>query len=256
VSRSEAKTADRGERPDEDTEEPLPGYVRVIAVAVLIIAGNVVGALYGPPLAVLVFAGGLMLIAIASFWNSIRALFGETRLTGEDAYALGAPTAEEEQKRAVLRAIKDIQFEHGVGKISDEDYEYLLAKYRAEAKRLLRALDDKAQPQREKVERLVTQYLRDKGLLDDEGSGSGSGSGSELDDEQDELDDEQDELDDEEDELDDEQEDDDELDEEEDDDELDEEDRAPVVCHECGRSNDFDAAFCQKCGTALSQEDD
>ncbi|MEQ9320623.1 MAG: hypothetical protein RIF41_15755 [Polyangiaceae bacterium] len=253
MSRSEAKTA-KDDRAEDDGEQPLPGYVRVIAVAALVIVGNVVGALYGPPMAVLVFAGGVMLGAIAAFWTSIRALFGETRLTGEDAYALGAPTAEEEQKRAVLRAIKDIQFEHGVGKISDEDYEYLLAKYRSEAKRLLRVLDDQAQPQRDKVERLVTAYLRDRGLVT-EGE----------DEEEDEVLDEEDPIRDEEDEVPDEEEDDDILDEEDEDDDDeddddedddDEDDEEPVVCGECGRSNDFDAAFCQKCGTSLSQEDE
>ena len=97
---------------------------------------------------ILVLATGALVSVIAVFWASVRTLVGETPLSGADAYALGAPRAEEEQKRAVLRALKDLEFERSVGKISDEDYEALVSKYRAEAKRLLRLLEENAQPGR------------------------------------------------------------------------------------------------------------
>jgi ribosomal protein L40E len=126
---------------------------------VVLLAAVASGLIYGPSVAVLVLAAGLLVAAILGFWTSIRALFGETKLTGEDAFALGAPTAEHEQKRAVLRAIKDLEFERTVGKISEEDYAVLMARYRAEAKRLLRTLDDRAAPARARVEKLVERHL-------------------------------------------------------------------------------------------------
>src|SRR4029079_11356507 len=113
------------------------------------------GATMGAPAVILVLAGGALIAVIAVFWESVRTLAGETPLSGADAYALGAPRAEEEQKRAVLRALKDLEFERSVGKISQEDYDALVAKYRAEAKRLLRALDEEMGPERDKVEALV-----------------------------------------------------------------------------------------------------
>jgi hypothetical protein len=124
------------------------------------------GVLQGAPAVVLVLAAGALVSVIAIFWASIRTLVGETALSGADAYALGAPRAEEEQKRAVLRAHKDLEFERSVGKISEEDYQELVAKYRAEGKRLIRMLDEDAQPRRQKVEGLVIERLLREGLGD------------------------------------------------------------------------------------------
>ncbi|MDC3956315.1 zinc ribbon domain-containing protein [Polyangium jinanense] len=119
--------------------------------------------------AILVLAGCVLVLVIAAFWASLRTLLGETPLAGADAYAIGAPPrAEEEQKRAVIRALKDLEFERSVGKISEEDYRALVAKYRAEAKRLLQALDESAAPGRERAEALVQRRLKQLGLVDAE----------------------------------------------------------------------------------------
>lgn len=138
--------------------------LRFVAPAVVALAALAVGLTRGLPLAVLVLAGGALAAVIALFWQSVRTLVGETQLTGADAFALGTPHAEEERKRAVLRALKDLEFERSVGKISEDDYRQLVVQYRAEAKRLLRRLDDAAQPRRERVARLVDERLRAAGL--------------------------------------------------------------------------------------------
>lgn len=152
---------------DRDLERQILGYAKIgVPIAVLVGAG-IAGSIAGPPAAVLVLAGGALVAVIAILWASLRLLLGETPLSGADAYALGAPRAEEEQKQAVLRALKDLEFERSVGKISDEDYAELVAKYRAEAKRLLRLLDADAQPRREQVAALVMKRLRRAGLVED-----------------------------------------------------------------------------------------
>lgn len=116
------------------------------------------------PLVVLLLAGVAIASVIALFWGSLRTLLGETRLTGADAYAIGAPRAEEEQKRAVLRALKDLEFERSVGKISEEDYRELVGRYRHEAKRLLRLIDDSATEERARAEKLVQSRLVRAGI--------------------------------------------------------------------------------------------
>ena len=156
----EAKPPERPALPQID----YVAYARYGVPIVVLAIAAVAGYFQGPATTLLVLAGGALMAVIATFWASVRTLVGETPLTGADAYALGAPRAEEEQKRAVLRALKDIEFERSVGKISDEDYRVLTTKYRAEAKRLLRLLDAESHPRRAQVEALVAQRLVSAGL--------------------------------------------------------------------------------------------
>ncbi|WP_437633625.1 hypothetical protein [Sorangium sp. So ce854] len=172
-ARSAASAAARepvGRGSDSPLERQIVHYARFGVPLAALVGAGVAGLVAGPPAAILVLAGGALVAVIAIFWASLRVLLGETPLSGADAYAIGAPRTEEEQKQAVLRALKDLEFERSVGKISDEDYAELVAKYRAEAKRLLRVLDADAQPRREQVAALVAKHLRRAGLKDDGGA--------------------------------------------------------------------------------------
>lgn len=173
-AKAEAGTGAGGRGAARDLARNLARWSRLALPVVTIALALGVGAWRGVPLAVLVLAGGALVAVIAVFWASLRTLLGETPLSGADAFAIGSPHAEEEQKRAVLRALKDLEFERSVGKISEEDYEALVAKYRAEAKRLLRLIDERSRPGRERVEALVAKRLRREGLLDGAGSGAGA----------------------------------------------------------------------------------
>lgn len=232
----------------------------------LVLGGAVFGGFtVGVQGVVLAFASGALLAVIWVLWASLRTFLGETPLEGADAYALGAPRAEEEQKRAVLRTLKDLEAERSVGKISEDDYQMLVAKYRAEAKRLLRRLDEEAAPRRERIEHLVAKRLRDEGIAASEASrkerekAAKAAAKVDVDEDEDEklaaaekaktasprpiLDD---------DELDDDELDDDERDDGLDDDEAEE---RPKSCEKCGTENDADAVFCKKCGARQLPEE-
>src|SRR5262249_4932451 len=103
----------------------------------------------------LVVAAGALAGVIGLLWASVQALTGESPITLEEAMTLGAPSAEEEQKRSVLRALKDLEFERSVGKISEEDYAELSARYRAEASRLMQPPDKTAEPARGRAEKAL-----------------------------------------------------------------------------------------------------
>lgn len=150
----------------QDLDRQIADYLRIGLPMATLVCAVVGGMLQGATAVVLVLAAGALVSVIAIFWASIRTLVGEAPLSGADAYVLGAPRAEEERKRAVLRALKDVEFERSVGKISEEDYGALVAKYRAEAKRLLRMLEDDAQPGRHKVEAMVMDRLCQEGLVE------------------------------------------------------------------------------------------
>ncbi|HEY8943917.1 MAG TPA: zinc ribbon domain-containing protein [Polyangiaceae bacterium] len=134
------------------------------ALVVALLAAVTVGALLGLELAILVLAGAVLTGVIALFWSSVRNLSGDTPLSIDEALSLGAPTAAEEQKRSVLRALKDLEFERSVGKISEQDYREFSARYRAEAKRLIAAVDESMGPVTELAEHLVTERLARAGL--------------------------------------------------------------------------------------------
>lgn len=197
-------------------------YVRMgIPLATLVFA-IVMGVFMGAAGVVLVLAAGALVGVIAVFWASIRTLFGETPLSGADAYALGAPRAEEERKQAVLRALKDLEFERSVGKISDADYKVLVSKYRAEAKHLLRVLDEESAPRRARVEGLVSKRLEKEGFLSTKAPKPEDMKAEEQDEnaEQGEA----------------------------------SEARPEHVCSQCGTQNDADAVFCKKCGARQKTE--
>ena len=63
---------------------------------------------------------------IALLWASVRTLAGDAPITLEEAIALASPSTVEEQKRAVLQALKDLEYERSIGKISEPDYEELV----------------------------------------------------------------------------------------------------------------------------------
>jgi hypothetical protein len=121
----------------------------------------------GWPPALMVLALIALLLVIGLFWSSVQGLAGESPLTLEEALTLGAPSAEEEQKRALLRALNDLKYERSVGKISEDDYAELSQRYREQAKRLMQQLEGEHEPARKRAEQLLQRRLVKAGLLPD-----------------------------------------------------------------------------------------
>jgi len=135
--------------------------VPLLPLTIAIVLGN----LYGVQLVVLTLAASALLLVIWLLWSSVQALAGESELTFEEAFSLGARSAEEEQKRAVLRALKDLEYERSVGKISEDDFHEYSARYRAEAKRLMQTLDENLAEGRKQVERELERRLAKAKIL-------------------------------------------------------------------------------------------
>lgn len=151
---------------ERETTEPLDEAKLARLVAMGLPVATVLGAIAvafvtGPATSILVLAAGTLLGVIALFWGSIRVLSGDAQLdpelealennAGEDP--LGA------RRTMLLRALKDLETERGLGKIATEDYEQVTATYRAELKAVLRKIDDALAPHREKAEALVRARL-------------------------------------------------------------------------------------------------
>jgi hypothetical protein len=137
----------------------LAAHARWAAPLLVIILASSFGHHFGLGVGLLTVAGGVLCGSIWLIWSSLQGLSSEAPLTLDEALSLGAPSAEEEQKRAVLRALKDLEYERAVGKINEADYANLAEHYRNEAKRLLRAVDADLGPERERAEQILAERL-------------------------------------------------------------------------------------------------
>ncbi len=167
VAESSADEPDEPQRPGLLAGLDLTAAARLarrVVPVVWIGAAIVTNSLWGVQVALLVLAAGALTLAIALMWSSVQSLTGGASLGFEEALGMGAPSKVEEQKRSVLRALKDLEYEKSVGKISTEDYQELSARYRIEAKRLIQSMDEALGPARQEVEAALEKRLTKAGI--------------------------------------------------------------------------------------------
>lgn len=189
-----------------------------------VFAASVVGLALSLGPAILVLAAGTLLGTIALFWGSLRTLTGDAPLSEDLEHAsMASPIdALADRKRMLLRALKDLESEHAVGKIDARDYASLASTFREEIKTLMREMDDSLEPHLAEAERLVTKHFAKIGLTGDPFRAPGR-----VDQAKDEA--------------------------------LARDDAAPasittsrVACPACEASNEPDARFCKSCGGPLA----
>ena len=136
---------------------------------VTLLAAGIVGAMVALGPALLVLAGGALFGTIAFFWASLRTLGGEAPLAeGFERMSrrrVESPDSASERKRTALRALKDLELEHSIGKIDDGDFAELSSHYRDEAKAILREMDRDISPLRARAEEIARSYLAKRGAL-------------------------------------------------------------------------------------------
>jgi hypothetical protein len=80
------------------------------------------------------------LLAVAAVWFVARPFLSR----GEEEPAVGPPPerlALEEERDRALAALKELEFDHRTGKVSDEDYRSMVGELRRQAADALKALD-------------------------------------------------------------------------------------------------------------------
>ena len=113
------------------------------AAAVLIYALAIERMRFGPPLVMLVLGGMTLAFTAGALWRMIDPL---ARL---EAPGTGAAAAQgrgfvrevEREKQLVLKAIKEIEFDYQMRKISERDYREMVERYRNRAMRLISELE-------------------------------------------------------------------------------------------------------------------
>jgi hypothetical protein len=141
--------------------QPLAA-IRALLPVLALVTVIVTGVVLGVEVMLLVLAFFALIGVILLLWSSVQSLAGQSPLTLDEALTLAAPSAEEEQKRAALRALKDIEYERSVGKISPEDYAEFSARYRAEAMRLMQLLDEGEKPAVAQIDALIEKRLAER----------------------------------------------------------------------------------------------
>lgn len=115
---------------------------------VLVTSGLLLGAIViiratlGTPPVFLFLAAVALLVAIFFVWSSLEIGRDNKKMSFEEALSFAMPTLAEEQKLAILRALKDLEYEREVGKISEEDYRVALEDYRTRAKASIALADE------------------------------------------------------------------------------------------------------------------
>lgn len=147
---------------DKDVDDRVAELVarsRPFLPLAVIGAAGALGWLRGPGAAVLVLAGAALVLAIAWLWTSLRVLIGDAPVDIDAAVALASASEEDEQKRRILQSLKDLEAEHRLGKVTDEDFRVMSARQREEAKRILRAIDERLAPARKRAEEMLADRL-------------------------------------------------------------------------------------------------
>jgi hypothetical protein len=140
----------------DDGSRRLPWWAIIVAISALLSAVVLAGRLFGVGPAILVLAATALLVVVGFLFRAVQSAAEPPE--DDDVVAL-APTLAEEQKRAALRALKELEFEKSVGNISPEDYAVIVGRYREEAKRAMRAVDEERKGMRERAEKLARKAI-------------------------------------------------------------------------------------------------
>lgn len=199
-------------------EQRLARTLNVAIPIVTAVASLGIGFTVGAPQAILVLAAGVMVGVIALLWASIRVLSGDAPLPPEvealdrTGHPVDALTI---RKQMLLRALKDLEAEHEIGKLGDDDYEDVARTYRTELKEVLKRIDESLAPFRDQAEWEANAFLQKRGLGETGYRGAAVPT--------DEEDDAEDVV----------------------------AKPARLACSKCKTSNEPDATFCKKCGAGL-----
>jgi hypothetical protein len=109
----------------------------------------------------LVIAVGLSLtLVLFALWHSLRGLLAHVHDSAARVPAASAARAAlVHEKEELLAAIRELRFEHELGKVSQADFERLEQRYRARARDVLRELDQQVEPYRARARALIEQAI-------------------------------------------------------------------------------------------------
>ncbi len=124
------------------------GSILAAAGVALVVLTLGFGARVDAPTLGLAAVAAALVYALGQLYALVRALSQPDTVAVVGAVADLSQAELREEKRRLLRAIKELEFDHGMGKLSLVDFEAVIATYRLRAIEVMRALDhsDKLHP--------------------------------------------------------------------------------------------------------------
>lgn len=215
---------------DARTRDEFARYVPWVATAAVGVVAVPIGVLRGAPGVVLWVAFALLAAAVVLFWEALRTALDPAAPGDEvDADDEGVTSDLEARKRAALQALRDIEFERSIGRLSEEDHKELEKKYRAEARAAMQAIDAGLGPWLSRAETMLAEVesapsdARAEAGDGEKNAAQGDASDAKVNDAKAIH-------------------------------PASEEAPKSAVCAKCETANDTDAVFCKKCGTRLIVE--
>ena len=130
-------------------------------LAVALVGAVPLGALRGAATVTLWLAFAALAGAALLFWEALRTLVDPAAPADDEDDDASRLASLEARKVAALRALKDIAFERSIGRLGEEDYALLEARYRAEAKEALASLDEGVRAWRDAAEAMLDEAERE-----------------------------------------------------------------------------------------------
>jgi hypothetical protein len=137
-----SETLTEGSRPARRRRLPTWLWGAAGAAVVLVYGFAVERMRFGPPLVMLALGGMTLTFAASALWRMIDPLARpEVADKGAGGQGRGFMRELEREKQLVLKAIKEIEFDYQMRKISERDYRDMVERYRNRAMRLISELD-------------------------------------------------------------------------------------------------------------------
>lgn len=194
--------------------EALARFIPWAVLGVTVLVAIPLGVLRGGATVALWLAFALLASAVLLFWESLRSLIDPSAPVEEEEDEASRVAAVEARKNSALRALKDIAFERSIGRLGEDDYAELEARYRAEAKEALASIDEGVKAWRDAAEALLDKAERGAlGEAEPEPEASHDDPPAPV-----------------------------------------AAARDGAACEACGTTNDDDAVFCKRCGARVREE--
>ena len=102
-------------------------------------------------------------LAAAGFYRMLSPLVGEGTGQSSEPLSTRARQVLEREKQLAMRAIKDLEFDRSMGKVSQTDFDEMAGRLRARAMSLIKQLDEDGSGYRSLIEREIKDRLKAQG---------------------------------------------------------------------------------------------